>query len=222
MRILIPRMLPGLYEIRNNRVVAHAAGNINPNHMDSSYVLSACSWIMAELIRVFHQSSMEEAQALVEKLSEPILLAVWEQNGQKRILDKTLNLHDQLLLLIGTDSVTVEQLDDWTVYYKPQYLQMTVNTLETEGFVFTTNRQRSCRCRRRVPLKRPKLRHGQRTGLLKSDYPPRPAPSCLYKCQLLRESPVARNQFCADWHIARPASEVANADRSHSDAQHCL
>ena len=36
---------------------------------------------------------MEEAQALVEKLSEPILLAVWEQNGQKRILDKTLNLH---------------------------------------------------------------------------------------------------------------------------------
>lgn len=116
MRILIPRMLPGLYEIRNNRVVAHAAGNINPNHMDSSYVLSACSWIMAELIRVFHQSSMEEAQALVEKLSEPILLAVWEQNGQKRILDKTLNLHDQLLLLIGTDSVTVEQLDDWTVY----------------------------------------------------------------------------------------------------------
>lgn len=136
MRILIPRMLPGLYEIRNNRGVAHAAGNINPNHMDSSYVLSACSWIMAELIRVFHQSSMEEAQALVEKLSEPILLAVWEQNGQKRILDKTLNLHDQLLLLIGTDSVTVEQLDDWTVYYKPQYLQMTLNTLETEGFVF--------------------------------------------------------------------------------------
>ena len=73
MRILIPRMLPGLYEIRDNRGVAHAAGNINPNHMDSSYVLSACSWIMAELIRVFHQSSMEEAQALVEKLSEPIL-----------------------------------------------------------------------------------------------------------------------------------------------------
>ena len=57
-----------------------------------------------------------------KKLSEPILLAVWEQNGQKRILDKTLNLHDQLLLLIGTESVTVEQLDDWTVYYKPQYL----------------------------------------------------------------------------------------------------
>jgi hypothetical protein len=61
---------------------------------------------------------------------------VWEQNGQKRILDKTLNLHDQLLLLIGTDSVTVEQLDDWTGSYKPHYLQMTLNTLETEGFVF--------------------------------------------------------------------------------------
>ena len=49
-----------------------------------------------------------------------------EQNGQKRILDKTLNLHDQLLLLIGSDSVTVEHLDHWTVYYKPQYLGLCI------------------------------------------------------------------------------------------------
>lgn len=39
-QILIPRMLPVLYEIRNNRNVGHVGGDVDPNHMDSVAVLS--------------------------------------------------------------------------------------------------------------------------------------------------------------------------------------
>ena len=53
-QILIPRALPALYDIRNNRGVGHAGEDVNSNHMDATLVLSMCNWIMAELVRVFH------------------------------------------------------------------------------------------------------------------------------------------------------------------------
>jgi hypothetical protein len=38
-RILIPRMMLGLYDIRNNRGVGHAGADVDPNHMDATAVL---------------------------------------------------------------------------------------------------------------------------------------------------------------------------------------
>jgi hypothetical protein len=57
-QILIPRILPALYEVRNNRGVGHVGGDVDPNHMDATLVVSICNWIMAELIRVLHQLPM--------------------------------------------------------------------------------------------------------------------------------------------------------------------
>ncbi|MHC4455277.1 MAG: hypothetical protein ACYSWS_11405, partial [Planctomycetota bacterium] len=45
LRILIPRFLPPLYEIRNNRGVGHVGGDVDPNHMDSNAVLAISNWI---------------------------------------------------------------------------------------------------------------------------------------------------------------------------------
>src|SRR5689334_22030331 len=49
-QILIPRMLPPLYEVRNNRGVGHAGGDVDSNHMDSTAVLYMTSWVMGELV----------------------------------------------------------------------------------------------------------------------------------------------------------------------------
>jgi hypothetical protein len=67
-QILIPRMLPALYEIRNNRGVGHAGGDVDPNHIDATLVVSTCNWIMAELVRVFEELPISEAQNLVDRL----------------------------------------------------------------------------------------------------------------------------------------------------------
>src|SRR4051794_20994835 len=53
-QILIPRLLPPLYEIRNNRNVGHVGGDVDPSFLDSSAVLSITSWVMVELVRVLH------------------------------------------------------------------------------------------------------------------------------------------------------------------------
>ena len=49
-QILIPRMLPSLYEIRNNRNVGHVGGDVDPNQMDSQAVVQITGWIMGCLL----------------------------------------------------------------------------------------------------------------------------------------------------------------------------
>jgi hypothetical protein len=68
LRVLVPRLLPFLYEIRNNRGVGHVGGDVNPNHEDAEAVLAMSSWLMAELVRIFHGVTLPEAQAAVDSL----------------------------------------------------------------------------------------------------------------------------------------------------------
>lgn len=117
-QILIPRLLPGLYEIRNNRNVGHVGGDVDPDAMDSSAVLSICSWILAELVRVFHGVSTIEAQKIVDELSERRIPLVWKSGDLRRVLRPELSLREQILLLLASTSgrVHFDDLLKWTGY----------------------------------------------------------------------------------------------------------
>jgi hypothetical protein len=100
LRILIPRMLPALYEIRNNRGVGHVGGDVDPNVMDATQVYSSASWILAELIRVFHNSTTTAAQEAVDALVERKTPLVWSPGTAKRVLATNLSVAHQTLLLL--------------------------------------------------------------------------------------------------------------------------
>lgn len=101
LRILIPRMLLPLYEVRNNRGVGHVGGDVNPNLMDATVVFSMASWILAELVRIYHAVSTAAAQETVDALSERRLPLVWSPDGSlKRVLSTQLSASDQTLLLL--------------------------------------------------------------------------------------------------------------------------
>jgi hypothetical protein len=126
-QILIPRLLPALYEIRNNRNVGHVGGDVDPDFMDSSAVVSMCSWILAELVRVFHSISTEEAQAVVTELSERRLPLVWRSGEIRRVLNPDLPLKSQVLLLLASSATKVraEELLKWTGYKgKPYFTRL--------------------------------------------------------------------------------------------------
>ncbi|MDD5586179.1 MAG: hypothetical protein PHY92_04380 [Alphaproteobacteria bacterium] len=118
LRILIPRMLPALYEIRNNRGVGHVGGDVNPNYLDATAVYGIASWMLAELIRIFHSVSTKEAQETVDALIERKLPLIWEIEGVKRVLDPSIGNSDQVLLLANrmTSWVSVRNLFDWVEY----------------------------------------------------------------------------------------------------------
>lgn len=99
-RIQIPRLLPALYEIRNNRGIGHVGGDVDPNLMDATAVYSVASWILAELVRVFHNIKTTEAQETVDGLVERKTPLTWSAGTANRVLDTGLSAAAQTLLLL--------------------------------------------------------------------------------------------------------------------------
>lgn len=110
-RILIPRMMMGLYDIRNNRGVGHAGGEVDPNHMDATAVLYNAKWLMAELVRLLHTLTTEEATAIVDGLIEREVAWVWTHGDKKRVLRKGLTWKQQTLVLMLTEAGDVAEAD---------------------------------------------------------------------------------------------------------------
>jgi hypothetical protein len=52
-------VLVALYQIRNNRGVGDVGGDVDANQMDASYVLHSVHWVMAELVRILHQTDVK-------------------------------------------------------------------------------------------------------------------------------------------------------------------
>jgi hypothetical protein len=118
LRVLIPRVIQGLYEIRNNRGVGHAGGDVDPNFMNATVVYSMASWTLAELVRAFHGVSTTEAQETVDALVERKIGLVWQVEDIKRVLDPAMNKDDQALVLLYAKPAWVKEQDlyDWVEY----------------------------------------------------------------------------------------------------------
>jgi hypothetical protein len=133
-QILIPRLLPALYEIRNNRGVGHVGGDVDPNHMDANAVLAMAAWVMAELLRVFHDLSVDEAQIIVDSIVERRMPLVWSGVNIKRVLDPKLPLKEQVLLFLAVSPGEVAILDllRWCGYKGKGYFLRLLRRLHTE------------------------------------------------------------------------------------------
>jgi hypothetical protein len=72
------------------------------NQIDAIFVIATCSWIMAELVRVYHKLPISDAQAMVNRLVEYPSPVIWQDGEVKRILRRELNLADQVLVLAAS------------------------------------------------------------------------------------------------------------------------
>ncbi|QIS15034.1 hypothetical protein [Nocardia arthritidis] len=119
-RIQIPRMIVALYEIRNNRGVGHAGGDVDPNHMDATAVVYMSKWIVAELVRLLHGLATDEATDLVDVLVEREVALVWRSGDKRRVLASGLTLRKRtLLLLSGVVEVRETDLLSWLEQTRP-------------------------------------------------------------------------------------------------------
>jgi hypothetical protein len=120
-RITIPRMLTALYELRNNRGVGHVGGEVDPNHMDATVVLAMSKWLVADVVRLFHNVDTKTATDLVDALVERDTPLVWEVNGSKRVLHTALSMRDRTLLLLHATpgAVTEGTIRSWVEAKNP-------------------------------------------------------------------------------------------------------
>lgn len=110
-RIMIPRMMMGLYDIRNNRGVGHAGAEVDPNKMDATAVLYTSKWLVAELVRLLHTLTTEEATAIVDSLIEREVPWVWTHGDKKRVLRTGMTWKQQTLVLLLTEAGDVAEGD---------------------------------------------------------------------------------------------------------------
>lgn len=119
LRVVMPRALVFLYTIRNKRGIGHVGGDVDANRIDAMTSARVCDWMMCELIRVYHKLSLEEAQDLVDGLSQRDLPDIWHVGGKKRVLRDGLDYTEQVLLLCyqeAQNAVLSEDLFSWVEY----------------------------------------------------------------------------------------------------------
>lgn len=136
-QILIPRLLPALFEVRNNRGVGHTGGDVDPSHMDATFVLTSCNWVMAELVRVYHSLPTKSAQAVVDSLIERRVPLVWEGENIRRVLDPAMKLRSQILLLLSSSAGNVATADllNWTDYKNRTYFFKLLREMHKERLI---------------------------------------------------------------------------------------
>lgn len=119
LRVIIPRGLVFLYTLRGKRGIGHIGGDVEANAIDAATIVITADWIICELIRIFHNLSLEEAQGIVNALSTRNLPDIWEVMGKKRVLRTDIDTKQKVLLLTYTktqNGILVEDLFSWVEY----------------------------------------------------------------------------------------------------------
>lgn len=115
LRLHIPRAIRSVYGFRNKRNTGHLKGGIDPNLMDATFIVGVVDWILAELIRLYHNISAQDAQALIVGVVTKQLPLIEEVDGYPVFLRKVGGREHVLALLYWTPAgrATKAQLRGW-------------------------------------------------------------------------------------------------------------
>jgi len=101
-RLTIPRGCRLVYDVASNRGGRHDPGEINPNQMDATLVVSTCSWILGELVRYSQKNAadLQAATEMVASINERKLPFSEEIDGRLYFSLKGLSGRDVVLLTL--------------------------------------------------------------------------------------------------------------------------
>jgi len=142
-RIMIPRVLHSLYTFRSKRGGAHIKG-IDPNHIDATYVISACDWVMAELIRLYHTNEEKEIKKIIDSIIDRRVPILEEFGEDLKVLDPSLSVPDKILIILykkHPNSVSTDELKKWIKTKTFTHINTALKRLDDKGFVYRENKE---------------------------------------------------------------------------------
>ncbi|KAB8333554.1 hypothetical protein SD80_012850 [Scytonema tolypothrichoides VB-61278] len=122
LRVFIPRLIRVILDVRNQRDVAHVGGEVNPNVSDSLLVVHSTDWILTELIRHFHNCSIQDAQMIVDAINEIKIPIITEVEGFIRVQNTKLDAKKKTLVILyhkSPSKVLADNLAKWIRYSNP-------------------------------------------------------------------------------------------------------
>ncbi len=164
-RIQIPRIILGLYELRNNRAIGHVSGEIDPNHMDAEFYLRGMKWILAEFVRFFSSLPEDESRTIIEAVTARTFHIVWQSGDVRRILDPTKSASDRVLILCYAENkpVPITDIVKWAEYSNTSRMRTSVLKLLHEKTFVHVNKEADT-----VQILPPGQKHVEDSGLLET------------------------------------------------------
>jgi len=98
LRICAGRITRAMYTLRNRRNILHK-GDVDPNEYDLRFLVASAQWVMAEFVREFSGSTMQQAGMLIAQVQAPVGTLV-EDFGNKRIVHGRLSAKEEILVLL--------------------------------------------------------------------------------------------------------------------------
>ncbi|WP_276259900.1 hypothetical protein [Haloglomus litoreum] len=115
-RISIPRAMRVAYDMRNNRDSVHINLEVPVNHSDTQTAVRLCTWMLAELLRIYgDEDEVDQIAELIEELSQPLNPYIDSYNGKRVIMSRELDVEQELLVhlhAIGRE-VEADKLTEW-------------------------------------------------------------------------------------------------------------
>jgi hypothetical protein len=105
--------------------------------MDATAVVTIAKWILAELIRVFHTVTPQDAQRIVDSVAEITVPLVWADGAIKRVLDTSLKLGQRILVLLSScpAGAPINELRKWVEPDDEAYFRRALRKLHNDRFV---------------------------------------------------------------------------------------
>lgn len=115
-RVIMPRILFGMYCLRNKRGAIHLS-NIDPNEIDATVLMQQTKWLLAEIIRINSNLSFDETIELIKQIICKEIDIVWDTGKNIRILKNDLTtLQKVICLLYYKDKQSDKELFENTEY----------------------------------------------------------------------------------------------------------
>lgn len=136
-RLQIPRMICAVYELRNNRDIGHIGGDVVPNEMDGQFFLQSIKWLIAEIVRVFHQTQPEHAKALVDAVTIKSNSLIWESEDKIRVLKNSLRASDKSLIILYhiSNKIEVKKLKEHVEYRNTTEFSKILSELHRKKYI---------------------------------------------------------------------------------------
>lgn len=147
LRLHIPRALKTIYGVRSKRGVGHV-GEVDANLMDATLVMAVCDWVIAELIRLYHDCSADEAQSIVDRLVKRSVPIIYDRDGIKTLLRQVPYDEATLLFLYheGEKDVLIGDLCRWVEYTNVTIFRNSIlEKLHIEKKLYLDEKTRLCR-----------------------------------------------------------------------------
>jgi hypothetical protein len=122
LRIQIPRVLIGIYELRNNRSVGHVGSPVRPNALDGEYFFRASKWTLCELSRALCEANnVAGAEDFYLSVNMSELPLIWDNDDVVRVLRPDLTAGEKTLVVLAhvNQWVHVDRLRNNVEYRNP-------------------------------------------------------------------------------------------------------